>query len=452
MSFHSILQERKNEGDVDENVEEPLFFRDLNLDQVVSAITASRNEYNLKPFFHSPLNRVETIHYRHEVMRDLENKTTFNLVTSFARKLASMREELNRAGKMYYKYQKESLCLDAVNAYCEAIAALTVELSKVELGSRGLLAFRDYIANYFASAQFRTLSDETKQLKSDLSTISYCLLIKDSSVTVRKSHSERDYTADVQTTFKKFQEGFVNSYQFKFSENPDMNHIEAGILDFVAQLYPDIFARLDRYAERNPNYLDPSIERFDREVQFYLSYLDYMNTFNQAGLCFCYPAISATCKAIVDRAGFDLALAQKLLAEKEVVVTNDFSLEGKERIFVVSGPNQGGKTTFARTLGQLHYLASLGCPVAGTQAQLFLFDRLFTHFEKEEDIHNHQGKLEGDLVRIHAILDQATSRSLIILNEIFTSTTLKDALFLGRKVLEENHRIGSAMRMRNLHG
>jgi DNA mismatch repair ATPase MutS len=119
------------------------------------------------------------------------------------------------------------------------------------------------------------------------------------------------------------------------------------------------------------------------------------------------------------------------------LVTNDIELREGERLIVVTGANQGGKTTFSRTFGQLHWLAELGLAVPGESASLFAFDTIYTHYERQEDVMSLRGKLEDELVRVHDILERATSDSIVILNEIFSSTTLDDAVLLGTAVLRQ---------------
>jgi DNA mismatch repair ATPase MutS len=266
-----------------------------------------------------------------------------------------------------------------------------------------------------------------------LRSIHYCVKINGLTVQVTKHEGEPDYSAEVEATFARFKQGAAKSYTFDFLNSPDMNHVEAQVLEQLAHLYAEEFSRLETFAETNGDFLDRDVVTFDREIQFYVAYLEHIVPLKNAGLAFCFPRITQD-KEVWNHGGFDLALADKLLGEHTKPVCNDFHLRGQERIIVVSGPNQGGKTTFARTFGQLHYLASLGCPVPGQDAQLLLFDKLFTHFEREENAQNLRGKLQDDLERIHDILERATTESIIIMNEIFTSTTLQDAVALSKSI------------------
>jgi DNA mismatch repair protein MutS len=436
-TFHSILFER-DEGVVDDALEPPDFFADLHLDEVVASLTAGREEYDLAPLFYRPLHELEAVQYRHHVLSDLEQAPVLAAIREFAREMQQMRKHLQLLQKLHYVRQQQRWLLEAVAVYCRAVRRLREHLKTLELHSRGLLALRDYVSRYVESGRFARLVHETTDVVQALAAVRYAVLIKGNRVRVSPYEREADLSEEIERAFEKFKQGEVTDYRLNLRNWADMNHVEARILELVAKLNPETFLKLEEYCTRNEQYLDPTIGRFDREVQFYLAYLEYIEPLKSKGLQFSHPRVSARSKDVRATDTFDLALAAKLSSEGQVrVVGNDFHLTAPERILVVSGPNNGGKTTFARTFGQLHYLASLGLPVPGADARLFLPDRIFTHFEREEDIETLRGKFEDELFRIHAILERATGDSVLILNESFGSTTLRDALVVGTEVVRQ---------------
>ncbi|CAN7338105.1 DNA mismatch repair protein MutS [Rhizobium sp. LjRoot258] len=416
---------------------QPECFTDLNLDQIVASITIGYEEYDLKPFFHSALTDCDAIVYRQEIARDVEDAEVSAVIKAFAAGMRAVRGNFEEIGKLHYDLQKRAVLLDAIDVYCGSSVALSRSLEQLSPKSRGLRAFSAWLRGYVGSSRFVTLAATAKELQARLAAVRYCVLINGSKVTVRNYKGEGDYSAEIEGVFGKFSQAAPKDYLHELRDWSWMNHIEAKILDLVAALNPALFDRLQEFCTaEDRRFVDPRVAAFDREIQFYLSYLAHIAPLQEDGLPFSYPVMSAAIKEMKALDCFDLALAAKLKADGDRVVTNDVALTGDERILVVSGPNQGGKTTFARTFGQLAYLARLGCPVPGRDARFFLADRVFTHFERQEDSRNLRGKLQDDLVRIHDILAAATPNSVVVMNEIFTSTTLRDATFLSREVLQ----------------
>ncbi len=422
--------------------DEPEFFADLNLGQVVAEITLPFAEYDLTPYFRVPLTSLDAVAYRQEVLRDLADPAIGGPVRAFAAGMRAVRERLALSARLHYPHQGQRWHLDAAAAYCAAVRGLDEDLRAAAPRSRGVLGLRAHVAAYAAAPAFEELEAEAARIGELLAGIAYELHIRGSRITVRRHRDEPDYSAEVTATFAKFAQGQPKDYRVAFTEPAEMNHVEAGVLALVARLHPEVFGPLAEFCERHRDFTDPVLARFDREVHFYLAHLDWVWRLEEAGLEFCYPRVSRS-KHVLARATFDAALAGKLAARGSPVVRNDLHLDGDERILVVTGPNQGGKTTLARAFGQLHYLASLGCMVPGREAALLLPDAIFTHFEKQEALADLSGKLGDDLLRVRGILSRATGDSVIIMNEIFTSTTLADALFLARNILREIIAIGA---------
>jgi hypothetical protein len=441
-SFTSILFTDPHAAAGIEKLGQPECFADLHLDQIVDAVLGANTDEHLKAFFYLPLHDASAVAHRHEVFRDLQRPDIRAAVDAFVTGMSTMRRRLDRASHMWHRLQQQGWFVYAVQAFCDTVIALRDDLARLDVSSRGLADFASYVATYADGERFQGLVADTRGVHAALQEIRYCVHIEGLQVQVETYADQPDYSAEVAATFERFASQTTRDYHVKTKEFADMNHVEEQVLECVAKLHPAQFGRLQEFCTQYRGYLDPTISRFDREVAFYISYLQFMVRITDTGLAFCYPSITADPGGFGAEGAFDLALAAKVFRHEHTLVCNDFHLAEAERIFVITGPNQGGKTTLARTIGQIAHLGALGCPVPARRATLTLPDRIYTHFEQQETLATLRGKLDNELVRIHDILATAAGGSIIVMNESFSSTTVDDSVLIGTEVLQRIIAIG----------
>jgi DNA mismatch repair protein MutS len=447
-AHRSILFLDSTCDDAESPLDQPDFFGDLNLDKVERAITEGQDESRLEELFRQPLRTSKAVVYRQKVSRDLEDPGLFARITAFNEAMTTMRSELAVSAKVSDPPQSHRWFLQAATTYVDAVVALSEGLTVADLASSGLSSARDRLNDYWASEAFVSLQGAVRAANEDLARVRYRLELSDISITVSRYEGETDLSADLAACFERFRQipgraaaegkgaGVEEEEPEESPTRNDLSYFSEKILHLVVRHFPETFASLAEFCDAFRDFPDPVVTEFDREVRFYTSYLGFLAPLRAEGLSFCHPVLSSGTTRLKANRAFDLALAAKLLHDGLPLVPNDVVLEGEERLLVVTGPNQGGKTTFARMIGQLHYLASLGLPVPGKGVRLRLRDQIFTHFEREEFVKDGLGKFEDELVRLRAIVEKATPSSLIILNEIFTSTSREDAVLLGARVLE----------------
>jgi len=196
-AFRSILFDRFETGAEADKGSEPEFFADLNLDQIVKSMTVCRDEYDLKPFFYTPLKTVEGIEYRQEVFRDLQNQPLQRAIRSFAEQMRAMRQQLAQAQKLAYNCQRQSWFLGAIDTYCIAVGQLATALASTNLCSRALGAFWGFLKIYTGADDFASLVADVQNVKADLSAVRYCLHKEGMRIEVSRYEGEADYGADV---------------------------------------------------------------------------------------------------------------------------------------------------------------------------------------------------------------------------------------------------------------
>ncbi len=411
--------------------------QDLALNQVFARI--DEGAPTAKSAFREPLGSVPEVKYRQAVFQALDRKPLRSAVENFLRSIAQCDYRDDQAAHARYAYEAELWHLRAVTEYVGLVEIFRIELHEALADSAGQSDGWDqlgrHVAAHQASPAFRALESEAIGLQEEVARVQYNALIRGPKVTVAQTDGEADLETAVLATFERFRQGDVADHRASFRA-PGLDHVQASMLELAARVHPEPFAHLQRFAGKTSQYRDRLLVQFTDEVRFYLAYLDYLEPMRKKGLSICYPTMSSETKKLSVDETWDLALAPRLLKNKEDVVTNDLELREDERILVISGPNQGGKTTMARVFGQLHHLAAIGCPVPGSQAQMYLCDRVLTVFERVERLDTLEGRLGAEVQRLHQMFDEATQRSVIVINEAFASTALHDARILTQDVLE----------------
>ena len=168
------------------------------------------------------------------------------------------------------------------------------------------------------------------------------------------------------------------------------------------------------------------------ELAFYLGCLNLRERLDAKGEPACFPVPLAAGQRTLTADGlYDVSLTLHL---PDRVVGNDLRADGKS-LAMITGANQGGKSTLLRSLGLAHLMMQSGMFVG---AQLFRADvcaGVFTHYKREEDATMQGGKLDEELARMSEIAGQITANSILLCNESFASTNEREGSEIARQVV-----------------
>ncbi|WP_228391949.1 P-loop NTPase family protein [Gluconobacter aidae] len=336
----------------------PDCFHDLCLDQVMATVAGA--DPDLVSVFCNPPHEIETVVYRQEMFRDLERGDIAACGREFMLALRRSRTLADNARWSGNIWASRRWNLDAARVYAAALKSLHDTLTKTEPSSRAMKNLIDWLATTLASTRYQRLVREGDEIVEALNRVSYMIRIGEGVFTVLPSDHGPDYGRRIEATFARFRQNDIQPLTFDYEEDVIFTNVAGKVLDFVAALNPEIFGKLDQYGREFGDFECKTVRRLDYELRFVMAWLDVIGSLKTSGLSFCYPLLSESHQEERVTNAFDIALALELATKKAgPVVSNGFLLQGPERMLLVTGPNQGGKTTFARMVGQLHYLAKL---------------------------------------------------------------------------------------------
>lgn len=358
----------------------------------------------------------------------------YSLLCSFVEGMKGRREAASQKNQVETDQQKSIWHVREAGIYCTCARELARGLGGMTCTSRGMCAFARWLTGYVGTEGFQDMARETDRLLSVLDSLRMKLVYENERVEVSLEEVPGSYDHFLGKCFP----GRERQMKSPFGAAGELTELEQELLKALRRKCPEFFQGVARFYQEHAVYGEEILFRFATQVCFYLSFLGFEGKMLERGFSFARPSVLRE-EGMYATGLYDLALACRGDMTPGQIRANDIAYREGERFFVLTGPNQGGKTTFARSLGQLVYLTAMGLDVAAASANVPVFPDICTHFSVEESTQTGRGKLVEELMRLAPMMDtgpQARRGTFVILNELFTTAASYDACRMGKRVLD----------------
>lgn len=222
--------------------------------------------------------------------------------------------------------------------------------------------------------------------------------------------------------------------------DPLSNAIRKPVTDIMRRTVNDIKSTLKRYV----NISGYSLTSLMPEIIFYIRWAELVDKIIATGMPMKKAEIlDADRREMHVRDIYNLKLAiNKVRGEEIDIITNDIDFDDRYRIFILTGPNRGGKTIFTQAIGLMQLLSQWGVYVPASAAQISPCDNIFTHFPADENDTVDLGRLGEESQRLSGIFKMATRHSMLLLNESLATTSVAEGLFIAKDVVKAMRYLG----------
>ena len=419
-----------------EAAESEAFHQDLNLLQVMDKLSAKWGRPVRKYFLFMPETPEEEV-FRRAVYADVKKDAVYDALISFTKNLGGAESLRKEKEKVTDPLQKAVWRIREEDAYCSTYEALEQALSAAEPASPGMQEFLRILREILNGSEYLKMREESKSILQEIRGLRFLITYDRDRMSV--SLGEVQGAGAYEEWISKIAGDESAQLQNPFVADVSVSELERACFDVLRKKKPEFFRALSEIASRGEREDTPVLRRFEEEILFYLSFCTLQRDMEKAGFVFTTPDTDEN-RRMEAKGLYDLALALTSLSDGRKVVPNDFRYDPGERFFVLTGPNQGGKTTFARSLGQLVYLSKMGLDVPAESANVPFFPGLQSHFSVEESVQSGRGKLMEELTRLAPMMKDRKSGTFVVINELFTTAANFDAQIMGKRVLK--HFIG----------